>query len=70
MGVICENRGQIATSFLEQPLKSIHCLVIAKSLCVTMATIDMKNNISLDTSASFDLKFSTAVGIYIVCADD
>lgn len=40
------------------------------NLYVTMATIDMKNNISLDTSASVDLTFSTAVVISIVCADE
>lgn len=34
-----------------------------------MATIDMKNSISLDTSASVDLTFSTAVVISIVCED-
>ena len=35
-----------------------------------MATSDMKNNISLDTSASVDLTFSTTVVNFIVCADE
>lgn len=71
MRVICAGRGWIASSFPPTASQKYslrgHCQIFIN---VTMATIDMKNNISLDTSASVDLTFSTAVAISIVCADE
>lgn len=68
MKVIYEDRGWIATFFplaaLWKYLLSDHCLI---SINITMATIDMKHNISLDTSAPVDLAFSMAVVISIAC---
>lgn len=71
MRVISEDEGWIATSFPPTALEKYSLLDHGSIYTnITMATFDMKNNISLDISASDDLTFSTAVVISIVCAHE